>query len=148
MGRKDLYESLVVPNLDNIKEWCKNTTEGNIARKLGVTQQTFEKYKRNHPELREALQKGKAELVSTLRETMLKKAKGYYYKETRTTVREENGKKVKETVTFEKFAQPDTGALHLLLKNLDDSWRNDDKQTMELKQRQVEVAEKKADEVW
>lgn len=148
MGRKNLYESLVAPNLDNIKTWCQNTTEGNIARKLGVSQQTFEKYKRNHPELREALQKGKAELVSTLRETLLKKAKGYYYKETRTTVRVESGKKVTETVTFEKFAQPDTGALHLLLKNLDDTWRNDDKQTMELKQRQVEVAEKKADEVW
>ena len=41
--------------------------------------------------------------------------------------------------------QPDTGAIHLLLKNIDPNWRNDDATTLELKKRQTEIAEKKAD---
>ena len=45
--------------------------------------------------------------------------------------------------TFKKYAVPDTGAIHLLLKNNDPEWHNDDKQTMELKKKQVELQERK-----
>ena len=74
---------------------------------------------------------------------MRKKAKGFYYTETKTTQKRENGKQVVVVEKYEKYAQPDTGAIHLLLKNLDPKWRNDDAATYDLKRRQTEVAEKK-----
>ena len=45
----------------------------------------------------------------------------------------------------EKYAPPDTGAIHLLLKNLDDNWRNDDKPTMDLRREKLENDKKKAE---
>jgi len=54
--------------------------------------------------------------------------------------------KVEET---EKYAAPDTGAIHLLLKNLDDNWRNDDKATMDMKREKLELDKQKAEaESW
>ena len=55
------------------------------------------------------------------------------------------GKESKKIEEKEKYAQPDTGAIHLLLKNLDPSWHNDDKQTMELKREQTEIMKQKAE---
>jgi hypothetical protein len=99
-----------------------------------------------YPELVEAIRKGHEELCQELKTTLKKKALGYYYKETKTTQRKENGKTVVVVETFEKYAQPDTGSIHLLLKNHDDTWRNDDKTTIDLKKEQVEIAKKKAEE--
>jgi hypothetical protein len=146
MGRRNKYETHVLPKLDKVKEWVSDYTERDIAKMLGITQQSFENYKKAYPELQEALRKGKEELILDLRNTLKRKAKGYTYTETKTVTREENGKKTTVIEKYEKYAQPDTGAIHLLLKNLDPTWRNDDAQTMELKRRQVELAEKKAED--
>ena len=146
MGRRNKYETHVLPKLDKVKEWVSDYTERDIAKMLGITQQSFENYKKAYPELQEALRKGKEELILDLRNTLKRKAKGYTYTETKTVTREENGKKTTVIEKYEKYAQPDTGAIHLLLKNLDPAWRNDDAQTMELKRRQVELAEKKAED--
>lgn len=146
MGRKDRYESHVAPKLKDISKWITTMTEGQIAKKLGVAQCTFQKYKNEHPELNQALIDGTEVLKEELRETLKKKAKGFYYTETKTIIRKENGKDVATIEKYEKYAQPDTGALHLLLKNIDPNWKNDDDRTYELKKRQLDIAEKKAEE--
>lgn len=147
MGRKNKYETHVKPYLNQIQEWYEELDERQIAtEKLGIAVSTFENYKKKYPELREALRKGKQNLISELKTTLKKKAKGFYYEETKTSIREENGKSVKIIEKNKKYAQPDTGAIHLLLKNLDDSWRNDDKETMELKKKQLELAERKIEQ--
>ena len=146
MGRKDRYESHVAPKLKEISKWITTMTEGQIAKKLGVAQCTFQKYKNEHPELNQALIDGTEVLKEELRETLKKKAKGFYYTETKTIIRKENGKDVATIEKYEKYAQPDTGALHLLLKNIDPNWKNDDDRTYELKKRQLDIAEKKAEE--
>jgi len=94
----------------------------------------------------DALRQGKEDLIVSLKETLIKKAMGYHYTETKTTIRDENGKKVKVIEKNEKYAQPDTGAIHLLLKNLDKEWRNDDQTTIDLKRKQVELTEKKIEQ--
>lgn len=146
MGRKDRYATHIEPHLNDIKMWVATLTEGQIASKLGVGVTAFTKYKKQHPELVEVLREGKRDLCVELKETLKKKAKGYYYTETKTTQRKENGKSVVIVEKFEKYAQPDTGAIHLLLKNFDPEWRNDDKPTMDLKKEQVEIARQKAEE--
>ena len=122
--------------------------EGQIAKKLGISSSTFDRYKRDHEELRNALQSGREALIEELKTTLKKKAQGYYYEETKTFVREVDGATVKTIEKHKKYAQPDLGAIHLLLKNLDETWRNDDKATMDIKRGQLELAREKEENKW
>lgn len=147
MGRKNKYESNVKPYLSEIPKWYETMTEGQIAQKLGVSVASFENYKIKYPELVACLNKGKEILADDLKDSLRKKAKGFYYTETkRTFITDANGKQIGtvKVETTEKYAAPDTGAIHLLLKNLDEAWRNDDKETMDLKRRKIELDEQKA----
>lgn len=147
-GRKGRYESHVEPFLDKIPQWYEFLNEGQIAKKLGISKCSFEKYKKEHPELQEALRHGKEELIESLKTTLKKKAAGYYYEEVKTIVREDSGATAKVIEKYKKYAQPDTGAIHLLLKNLDDTWRNDDKATMDIKRGQLDLAREKEENKW
>lgn len=144
-GRKGRYESHVEPRLGEIKKWIQTMNEKQIAKRLGVSEFTFTRYKQKYEDLRRALLDGTEELKEELKDTLRKKAKGYYYTEKKTTQRREGNNVIVTVEQYEKYAQPDTGAIHLLLKNIDPDWRNDDAQTFELKKRQTEIAEKKAE---
>ena len=137
MGRKGKYDSCIKPYLDMIPKWYEFCTEAQIAGRLGVSESAFAKYKRQHPELRDSLQEGKEKLVIDLKDSLKKKAKGYFYTETKTYIRKIGEQEVKMIEKFERYAQPDTGAIHLLLKNLDDTWRNDDKTTVDMRKKTV-----------
>lgn len=146
MGRKSRYETHVLPFLKEIQEWIQELDERQIAvERLGIAVSTWENYKKKYPELRDALRKGKTQLVSDLKASLRKKAKGYTYEETKTVIRDEGGKKVQIIEKYKRYAHPDTGAIHLLLKNLDPEWRNDDKITIDLKREQLELAKQKAE---
>lgn len=149
MGRKDKYETHVKPRLNEIAEWYGTMTEREIAKNLGISTASFENYKIRHPELKSYLQKGKEILIGELKTSLKKKAKGFYFKETKRTYIEVNGEitseiKVEET---EKYAAPDTGAIHLLLKNLDPEWRNDDQITIDMKREKMELEKEKAENI-
>ena len=146
MGRKDRYESHVAPKLKDISKWITTLTEGQIAKKLGIAPCTFQKYKNEHPELQQALIDGCETLKEELKDSLRKKAKGYYYTETKTTIRKEGGTEIRTIEKYEKYAQPDTGAIHLLLKNIDPAWHNDDSATMDLKKQELELKKQKQEE--
>ena len=145
MGRKNRYESHVQPNLEKIADWIQVLNEDQIARRLGISQRSFEKYKTEHEELREALKHGKEALAEELKVTLKKKAKGFYYKETKKIIRDTGEGKVVTIEEYERYAQPDTGAAHLLLKNLDPDWRNDDQTTIDLKREKLRLEKEKAE---
>lgn len=152
MGRKNKFESNVRPFLNEIPKWYETMTEGQIAKKLGISVASFENYKIKYPELVDCLRKGKDVLVDDLKDSLRKKAKGFYYTETkRTFLENELGEQI-GTVRVEqteKYAAPDTGAIHLLLKNFDESWTNDDKTTLDLKREKLELEKQKAEgESW
>lgn len=144
-GRKNKYESHVKPYLSKIPNWYLTKTETQIAKKLGISEASWTNYKKQYPELQECLRNSQEDLVDELKGILKKKAQGFYYTEKTKTVIKEGGKESKKIEEKEKYAQPDTGAIHLLLKNLDPEWRNDDKQTMDLKKQQTEIMQKKAD---
>lgn len=146
MGRKDRYETYVAPKLKDISKWITTLTEGQIAKKLGIAPCTFQKYKNEHPELQQALIDGCETLKEELKDSLRKKAKGYYYTETKTTIRKEGGTEIRTIEKYEKYAQPDTGAIHLLLKNIDPAWHNDDSATMDLKKQELELKKQKQEE--
>lgn len=145
MGRKNLYDTLVEPYLDEVKKMAGTLSEGQIARRLGITADTFVRYKKQHPELVAALIDGRRELVESLKEALKKKGLGFPYTEKKTTVREADGVLTKTIENFERYSPPDTGAIHLLLKNLDPEWRNDDRETMDLKAKKLELERQKAE---
>lgn len=146
MGRKSKYETCVAPYLPKIKEWYKTMTEAQISKALGISESTFTQYKNQHEELRECLQEAKTGMVEELKSKLKMKACGYPYTEYKTVTRkDENGEDVITVERYDKIAHPDTGAIHLLLKNLDENWHNDDTETLEMKKKQVEIAKKKAE---
>lgn len=151
MGRKNRYYSYVEPNLDKIEKWVELLSEAQISERLGISYATFQKYKKEYPALNEALQRGRQHLVEDLKDSLKKKAKGFYYEETK--IREiTTGKPGKEITTrvkdvHRKYSPPDTGAIHLLLKNLDPDWRNDDQTTIDMKKEKINL-EKERNEGW
>lgn len=148
---KSKYDSHVKPHLEKITKWTEDLTDEQIAARLKISRKSFIEYKKQHPELVEALEKGKKRLVVELKDTLKKKAKGFYYEEVK-TVKIHNPDSDAEPEWVEKieinrkYAQPDTGAAHLLLKNLDPTWRNDDAETMKLKKQQVEIQKQKLEQ--
>ena len=143
-GRKSKYDTHVKPHLDQIKKWYKDETEEQIASRLGISVSTFNLYKNEYPELAQLLMEAKQNLVTDLKASLKKKAKGYHYEESKHVIKDEGDGKVTETTEiYKKYAQPDTAAIHLLLKNLDPEWVNDDQSTLELKKKQIELQEKR-----
>ena len=145
-GRKSKYESHVFPYLEKIPKWYLSKTEAQIAKKLGITQKSWMAYKKQYPELAECLRNSKEDLVDELKGILKKKAQGFYYNEETVTTIDDGDKIIEKTEVKKRYAQPDTGAIHLLLKNLDPEWHNDDKQTMDLKRQQTEIMKQKADQ--
>lgn len=145
MGRNSRYEEQVKPRLAEIREWVGIIGEREIAKKLGIASSTFQKYKKEYPELKEALKKGRETLVEDLKTSLKMKAKGFAYTEEKSVTKTEDGVTTTVVEKYQKYSPPDTGAIHLLLKNLDPAWRNDDRETMDLKQKKLELEKKKAE---
>lgn len=161
-GKPRKYDDYVKPYLPLISEWCRTMTEQQIAEKLGIAYSTWNQYKVDYPEVKEAIKKGKQNLVAELRGALIKKAKGFDYTETKVTTEEvkwpdemyvalleagfspdeiKRSKLVKTEVAHKKAA-PDVAALNLALKNYDkNDWANDP-QALELKKKELELRER------
>lgn len=146
IGKPDLYAENVEPYLDQIPEWYKTMTVRQIAAKLGISKTTLYKYANEHKELQAALDGGKTGLVDDLKNSLKRRALGYTYTETtvKDTYSDKNGHEI-TTTTSTKHLPPDLGSIHLLLKNLDPDWRNDDYTTLQQKERELAVKEKRAE---
>lgn len=100
--------------------------EADAAKKLGISVQTFEDYKKRYPEFMEALKKGKAPVDFEVENALLKRALGYEYIERKEVYVEDAGvgevdggasrttKEVTETI---KAVAPDVTAAIFWLKN-------------------------------
>ena len=110
------------------------------TRRISVS--TWCEYKNKYPELKEAVKRGREQLVAQLKSTLIEKAKGFHYEETKTIV--EGGVITKKEI-YEKTALPDVAAINLLLKNYDrDNWANDP-QALSLKREELELHKKQLD---
>lgn len=91
--------------------------DSDIAKKLGISNDTFYEYKKRHPEFAEALKKGKAPVDFEVENALLKRALGYEYEEvTEESGTNEKGTWTKKTVA-KKFIAPDVTAQIFWLKN-------------------------------
>lgn len=136
MGRPDKYKTHVEPHLEEIKELSTYMTEKQIAYALGVAYSSFRTYKKKYPALVASIKKGRQELITDLRSTLIKKAKGFTYEEKK--VVKAGGMIVKEEI-YTKASTPDVAAINLALKNYDpDNWANDP-QALKLKKEELEL---------
>ena len=145
-GRKSKYYSHVEPYLAEIKEMAKCMTEQAIAGELKISHSSLIQYKKDHPELREAIEGGRKTLITDLRSALLRKAEGYSYTEVKETsqkvhwpddlyerlkqaglsVQEIDQARIIKTEATIKHAAPDVAAINLALKNYDrGNWWND-----------------------
>ena len=120
--------------------------EDQICKRLGISVSSLEKYKREHEELREAILNGRQDLAIELRSALKKRALGFTATDRKRTIRNVGGKQVTVIEEYDREVSPDVGAAHLLLKNIDSEWHNDDVTMVELKRRQQALAEKKHDD--
>ena len=164
-GKPRKYDDYVKPYLSLVSEYSRTMTERQIAEKLGVGYSTFNRYKEEYRELREAIKKGRQNLVVELRSSLIKRANGYDYVETKQTTEQiklseemrealanagfdkeqMESVRVVKTEIAHKHAHPDVAALNLALKNYDkENWANDPqmldirKKELELRERQIE----------
>jgi hypothetical protein len=103
-----------------IEKWCRDgLTEEQICANIGVGHTAFNEYKKQYPELAEALKKGKEVLITEIENALVKRALGYSYEETKVSIRDVDGKQVKFTEKTTKCQPPDVAACFILLKNKD-----------------------------
>ena len=121
-GRKPYWETRIEPRLFEIAGWARDGhTEKDICEALGISTETFRKYKREKVVLFEALKVNKAIADLTVKNSLYKRANGFSYDEITTEVRKDKEgvktssvqKKVMKTVL------PDTVAAMFWLKNRD-----------------------------
>ena len=87
-GAKSKYDSMIKPYLEEInKKIREGITEEGICKALGISVASLNNYKKNHPELIEALSKNKgADVLQDLINDGIKAAKGYFVEEETTTI--------------------------------------------------------------
>ena len=124
----------VKERLFEIEMWCKDgLIEEEITKKLGISVTTFEKYKKEYPELCEALKKGKEIVDYEVQNSLYKKCVGHYAKvgkafKCKEVYYDDEGRRCEreevKTVEVDEFIPPDTMAIAIWLNNRKpESWR-------------------------
>ncbi len=120
---KGKYEYWLTPDgLLLLEGWARDgLTDKQIAKNIGVSEQTLNVWKKTYPSFFESLKKGKEVVDIEVENALLKRALGYRYYE----VTIEDGL---ETKRVTKEVQPDTTAQIFWLKNrCPDKWRDKQK---------------------
>lgn len=136
---KSKYETDVLPRLVEIEAWKRDgLTDEQIFKNLGISRDTFYKYKEKYSDFSEAIKKGKEVADIEVENALFKRAIGYKYKEVIKEVKEIDGKKstyVKEVI---KEMPGDVAAQIFWLKNRKSSkWK--DKQDIDIEDNNVSI---------
>ena len=116
MARPNKYETHVAPRLNEIADWVRNgATDSEIAERLGISEDSLYKYKREFSEFSETLKETKEFIDAEIENSLAKRALGYEYEEV-TRERNADGDLVVTKVVTKQVA-PDTTAQIFWLKN-------------------------------
>lgn len=126
----------------------QNLNEKQIIKNLGIGKTAFERYKREHPELKELLKKGRQVQVKEVENALMKKALGFEYEETETYVRKTGGVETTHIKKVKKYSAPDVGACALILKNKDRENWSDNPNLVEIRRELLEIEKQKLKEKW
>ncbi len=125
------YEYWLTADGLNILRACARNgiTEQQLADKIGVSRRTISRWKRNHPPIRDALNKGKEIFDNEVEESLFKLAMGHYVEETRET--EDEYHETTKTTT-KRYIPPNVTAIIFWLKNRrKETWTDVNRKTAE-----------------
>jgi len=117
----DLYErweqsGQLESKLSAIKEMIsKRAHQKEVAEYLGISEKTLIKLKKVHPKINRAFEYGNEEMKDNIFDALLKRAVGYDYEETQTTLEETKTGTKKKIVKTKKHYPPDISAAKYLL---------------------------------
>lgn len=136
---KSKYETDVKPRLVEIEAWKRDgLTDEQIFKNLGISRDTFYKYKEKYSDFSEAIKKGKEVADIEVENALFKRAIGYKYKEVIKEVKEIDGKKTTYIKEVIKEMPGDVGAQIFWLKNRKSSkWK--DKQDIDIQDNNVSI---------
>lgn len=139
-GRKSLYEKKILLNKKNIKSMLEQgATERQVIKWLGISADTFYRWKKQYSELSDICKEGKQQLISNLRGKLVERALGGQYTDVKTITKIVDGKEQKETIEIKKTVLPDVAAINLCLKNYDKENWSENPQNLELKKQELEL---------
>jgi len=147
MARKPIYDEKIKPHLEKIREWAEaGVFEKDMYQALGVSKDTWERYKKTKSELKDSIKRGRQFCVSELYSALKRKAVGGDYQESKVfSVVDAKGNRKEHTEIIKKHALPDTVAIHLLLKNWDKENWNDNPALIDLRQEELKLRERMAE---
>jgi hypothetical protein len=126
-----------------IEKWARDgLTEEQMCLNLGVSVNAFNIYKKQYPELKESLKKGKEIIITEIENALIKRAIGYDVEEVKTSIRMIDGKETKYTEKSRKHIPPDVGACAILLKNKDRGNWSDNPMKLEIERELLELRKK------
>ena len=136
---KSKYETDVKPRLVEIEAWKRDgLTDEQIFKNLGISRDSFYRYKDKYSEFSDALKKGKEVADIEVENALFKRAIGYKYKEVIKEVKEIDGKKTTYIKEVVKEMPGDVGAQIFWLKNRKSSkWK--DKQDIDIEDNNVSI---------
>lgn len=126
-GRRPLWDVLDMPALlDSVEGWAKQgSTDVEMCEMLGISHDTFYKWKREKPEFAEAIKRGKYESNGEILNSAFKQSTGFKYIEQQ-AIKVKAWEKIDgelvqvervEVVNIEKFAPPNAIMSIFMLKN-------------------------------
>ncbi|MDU2895701.1 MAG: transposase [Clostridium sp.] len=123
---KSKYETHVLPKLDQIEEWAKSgLIDTQIAKNLGISKDSFYKYKTAYIAFSDALKRGKEVIDLEVENALLKRALGYKYEEITKEPIKNNPTQLQITKQVTKEVLPDVTAQIFWLKNRrPEDWRD------------------------
>ena len=127
---KGKYEEWLTPEgLLKLEGWARDgLTDKQIAKNIGISEQTLCVWKKNYPSLSESLKKGKEVVDRQVENALLKRALGFEYTEVTKKCDPNSGKMI-VTKEVTKQVVPDTTAQIFWLKNRkQDDWRDKPKE--------------------
>jgi DNA-binding transcriptional MerR regulator len=141
-GRKNAYDQIIEPRLDQIKFWLnEGYSHQQIIKMLGISEATFYKYSTLKSEFKEILRNNKQQLEIKLTDALYKEGWGYSHTETHVEIEEDilidNGdekviKRKKKQKKITKFHRGNVNALIFALCNrFPEKWKRVDKEVIE-----------------
>jgi hypothetical protein len=116
---KGKYHGWLVPDgLLRLEAWARDgLTDRQIAEKIGINERTLNRWKDKHEGICQSLKRGKEVVDIEVENTLIKRAMGFEYTETKVITEEKNGNVTTRTEKTRKVAIPDTTAMIFWLKN-------------------------------
>jgi glutaredoxin len=120
-GSKGKYDTHVKPRLETIRAWKRHGLyDKQIAQNLKISNESFCKYKREHPEFAEVLKESLEDAVAQVENAHFKMAIGYEYEEKEITKDERGRTRVK--ITKKQVVPSVTAQIHYLKRRASSQW--------------------------